>query len=103
RTNRPAFLYVFLIDTRGNVTIVHPWVETFSPLSADPSMRVLSTKQSRSIALSLPADQTWILADGPRGVETFLLLASDSPISPQVDFRSILTNLEPQIGDPGDE
>lgn len=95
RVNRPAFLYVLVIDAEGKSSIVHPW--------AASSMRVRSTVQSKAIALSLPADQTWILDDGPRGVATILLLAADTPLPSRIDLRSFLHGLESQAGEPGDE
>jgi len=95
RVNRPAYLYVLVIDAEGKSSIVHPW--------AASSMRVRSTGQSRAIALSLPADQTWILDDGPRGVETILLLAADTPLPSRIDLRSFLHGLESQAGESGDE
>ena len=95
RVNRAAYIYLLVIDSRGRVALAYPWVTGV--------MRYRASGQSRVIALSLPTNETWILDSGPTGMMTVVLLAGDATIPSKIDLVTMLDDLEPQIGDPGDE
>lgn len=95
RLNRLAYLYVLLIDSQGRLSVVYPWTS--------PALRIRASQQPRVVAVSLPSEQNWILDDGPRGVQTIFVLASEAPLPSRADLRTMLEGLESQAGDPGDQ
>jgi len=95
RLNRLAYLYVIFIDSQGRVSVVYPFTS--------PAIRIRASQQPRVVAVSLPSEQNWILADGPRGIQTILVLASEAPLPTQADLRTMLEGLESQTGDPGEQ
>jgi serine/threonine protein kinase len=87
--NRPAYLYVLWIDTRGKVGPVYPWLggEWERP------------EQERAVQrLSLPEKpgDIWPIKPGPAGMEALVLLAREAPLSPEVDLAKALGDLGPQ-------
>jgi serine/threonine protein kinase len=93
--NRPAYLYVLLIDTEGKVEPMYPWNHghwSERPAGEQPRDR-----------LSLPEEPApdggpggWEVLKGPPGMETVILLARDSPWPADVDLRTLLNKLPAQ-------
>ena len=87
-----AYLYVVLIDTEGHAAPLYPWKP------GDWKQR--GTEQPRT-RLSLPegaADAGWEIEKGPAGMDTLLLLARPTPLTPdtEADLRAALTGLPSQ-------
>jgi hypothetical protein len=81
---RPAYLYVLWIDTDGQVLPVYPWRPGHwedRPAAERPVARL-----RRPEAL----DQFYKVAKGAPGMETLVLLARETPLSPDVDLRAEL-------------
>jgi serine/threonine protein kinase len=88
--NRPAYLYVLWIDTRGEVGPVYPWRE--GKWGRRP-------EQERPVQrLNLPENpgEIWPILPGPAGMETLVLLAREAPLPPEVDLAQALGELGPQ-------
>ncbi|OAI46313.1 hypothetical protein AYO44_11470 [Planctomycetaceae bacterium SCGC AG-212-F19] len=80
--NRPAYLYVFWIDSEGKAQPVYPW----RPGRWDER----PAREQPRARLSLPegADAAWPMQAGPAGMETLVLLARNTPLPRDVDLRA---------------
>jgi serine/threonine protein kinase len=89
KLNRPAYLYVLWIDTRGEVGPVYPWLE--GEWERPEQERVVQR-------LSLPEKpgDIWPIKPGPAGMETLVLLARETPLPREVDLAKALGDLGPQ-------
>jgi hypothetical protein len=88
--NRPAYVYIVWISSRGDPTPIYPWDEKWRrPAAERPVSR-----------LDLPEDEEgrgWKMdAEAPSGMETLVLLAREAPLPAEVDVRGLLTGLPPQ-------
>jgi predicted Ser/Thr protein kinase len=87
--NRPAFAYLVWIDSMGKVAPVYPWRPGHwedSPL-----------KEEKVTRLQLPGmDKYWPIKAMPPGMETFLLLARDTPLEANVKLETLLADLGKQ-------
>jgi hypothetical protein len=83
-------LYVLWIDPQGKVAPVYPWKP--GHWESRPAIELPNDH------LSLPeaADGAWPIQKGIAGMETLLLLARETPLSPQVDLRLLLGDLPQQ-------
>lgn len=89
RLNRPAYAYLVWIDSQGAAWPVYPW--TPGDWAARPAQE---TPQER---LTLPeaTDEGWPM-QGPRGMETLLLLARDAPLPAGLRLETLLAGLPRQ-------
>jgi hypothetical protein len=92
--NRPAYLYVILIGTTGQVQPVYPWRQ--GHWDQRPA------EQPRA-SLRLPEEKTgegaeggWEVEPGPPGMETMVLLVRETPLPPEIELDKLLTGLPPQ-------
>jgi serine/threonine protein kinase len=87
--NKPAYLYLLWIDSRGQVQPVFPWTPG--------RWETLAGKETPILRVNLPpeVDRGWPLA-GPAGMETLMLLARETPIPPTLDLKSSLADLPRQ-------
>jgi hypothetical protein len=86
--NRPAYLYVVWIDSRGKAAPVYPWTPGHwgqRPESEGPSKRV---------SLPTAEDRGWKM-QGPSGMETLMLLARDRPLPREVELKEYFADLSP--------
>jgi hypothetical protein len=75
KLNRPAFVYVVWIDTKGLAGPVYPWIKG--------EWQNRPTKEDPVPHLRLPLDgNLYRIMPGPPGLETLMLLARESPLSP---------------------
>jgi hypothetical protein len=89
--DRPAYLYVIYLDSRGKPTPLYPW------RSDDWQDR--PAEESRRQRLWLPdAGQGAPLSAGPSGIESYILLARDEPLPADVDLSKLFAGLAPQQG-----
>lgn len=87
--NRPAYLYLVLIDSAGDAVPIYPWT---------PGDWERRPAQETPVArLSAPTDlqQFWPVRGAP-GMETALLLARDAPLPADVQLRDVFRGLTPQ-------
>ncbi|MCC6123366.1 MAG: protein kinase [Pirellulales bacterium] len=84
--NRPAYIYLVWIDSRGAAWPVYPW--TRGRWDERPQKEIEQTR------LSLPpaADEGWAM-QGPPGMETLLLLARAEPLPRDLDLKGFFTEL----------
>ncbi|MEJ7636955.1 MAG: hypothetical protein WKF75_02930 [Singulisphaera sp.] len=87
QVSRPAFLYLVWIDSEGAPQPVYPWKGgkwDGRPAEEHPVGR-----------LDLPEaiEGAWEVKKGPAGMETFLLLARETPLPSGVDLRALLSDL----------
>lgn len=93
--NRPAYAYLFLIDSQGRVSPVYPWAR------GDWSTRPQQEEPTDRVSLPEPADRGWRVKP-PYGTETLVLLARDEPLAAEVGVPGLLTGLPSQrVRDPG--
>jgi hypothetical protein len=93
--NRPAYLYVILIDTAGEVQPIYPWRQgRWDQRPADerplPSLRLPEEKAQGG------KEGGWEVAPGPPGMETLVLLVRETPLPPDVALDQLLAGLPPQ-------
>jgi predicted Ser/Thr protein kinase len=89
RLSRPAFVYLVWIDSRGDAWPVYPWEPgdwARCPAEGSPTNRV---------ALPEKRDRGWPMEGAP-GMETFLLLARDTPLPEGFPLAELLSGLGPQ-------
>jgi hypothetical protein len=84
RLNRPAFIYLFWIDSRGRVQPLYPW---------DPA-RGFASRPPREVprrTLESPAelDRGWEV-EGASGLETAVLLARRTPLPTEMDLAPLV-------------
>jgi serine/threonine protein kinase len=87
--NRPAYVYLLWIDGQGKVLPVYPW---------KPGDWATRTSPDRPVVrLDLPPelDRGWPMG-GDAGMETFVLLARESPLPAGVDLEQVVSGLPPQ-------
>ena len=87
--NRPAYMYLLLVDSQGGVAPIYPWAPgdwSQFPEHQDPTDRV---------SLPVAIDEGWKVQP-PYGTETFVLLARDEPLPSEVDIAGLLTGLPSQ-------
>jgi len=89
RLNRPAYAYLVWIDSQGAAWPVYPW--TPGDWTARPARE---TPQER-LALPEAADEGWPM-QGPRGMETLVLLARDVPLPADLRLETLLAGLPRQ-------
>jgi serine/threonine protein kinase len=87
--NRPAYLYLVWIDSKGVAAPIYPW---------EPGKWLaLPAHQSAVQGVNLPsvADEGWPIR-GPGGMETLLLLARTEPLPENFDLATQLAGLPSQ-------
>jgi serine/threonine protein kinase len=91
RLNRPAYLYVAVIDTTGKAAPVYPW---------KPGHWDRRPAEEYPVShLSLPEGRYgWKVDKGPPGMATLLLLVRETPLPREVDLAGLLAGLPPQTG-----
>jgi hypothetical protein len=90
--NRPAYLYVLWIDPDGEVGPVYPWRP--GHWEARPTQEQPVRRLRRPQALN----KYYEIPKGTPGMETLVLLARATPLSPEVDLRAELGRLPRQTG-----
>jgi len=86
--NRPAYLYVVWIDSRGKATPVYPWTP------GHWEQRRENEKPSKGFSLPAVGDKGFPM-EGPSGMEPLMLLARDEPLPDNVELRKYFTGLPP--------
>ena len=93
--NRPAYVYLVWIDSRGKAQPVYPWTNgRWSERAA---------RQSPVERLSLPEEvgKYWKMQSNRAGMETLVLLARETPLPDDVDLERFFDGLPPQpVEDP---
>lgn len=85
RLNRPAYLYVFWIDSDGRVGPIYPWAPGL--WDRRPAREVKTDR----LDLPLPSDKAWEIPPGEPGLETVVLLAREqSPLPRDLDLPRLL-------------
>ncbi len=85
--NRPSFLYVVWLDTRGTALPVYPWRH------GDWHDRPTRERPISNLALPAVLDEAWTMGNDPPGMETLLLLARATPLPADVDLRHAVAAL----------
>jgi hypothetical protein len=89
--NRPAYVYILMIDTTGHVDPIYPW--------KPGDWTVRRPDEVPITRLSLPEEDPtggWEVSAGPPGMETLVLLGRDTPLPRDVDLKALLAGLPPQ-------
>lgn len=87
--NRAAYVYLLWIDSEGKVFPVYPWEP------GDWLQRPDDESPRAQVNLPEQADIGWPMSGGP-GMETFLMLARDTPLPPNIDLQQLLAGLPRQ-------
>jgi len=89
--NRPAFAYIFWIDSQGKVNPVYPWEAG--------DWRRLPKLEGRVDSLRLPAmaSRAWTVAPGPAGMETITILLCERAWQGASHLDESQFQLRPQI------
>jgi hypothetical protein len=94
QVDRPAYLYVILIDTVGKVQGVYPW---------EPNRWDRRQAERPRASLRLPEQRTpagkeawWPVEPGPPGMDTLMLLVRPTPLPPEVALDQLLAAVPPQ-------
>jgi hypothetical protein len=94
KLNRPAYLYLFLIETTGKVAPIYPW-------TSDEWER--PKVEEKCAELSLPQREApgggvagFPVEEGQPGMETLVLLARDTPLPTTLDLPKLLEGVERQ-------
>jgi hypothetical protein len=91
RLNRPAYMYVVWIDSKGKATPMYPWLdEDWAKREPEKPREVWGFPQG--------ADQFAPLDEGPQGVECMVLMCRDTPLPESVDLKAIFANLPSHNG-----
>jgi predicted Ser/Thr protein kinase len=93
--NRPAYVYLVWIDSRGEALPVYPWTKG---RWSDRPARQLPVER-----LSLPdeAGKYWNMQPGHTGMETLVLLARETPLPEGIDLAPLFAGLPTQpVEDP---
>jgi serine/threonine protein kinase len=87
--NRPAYLYLVWLDTEGKATPLFPWEDE------DWNKRPVEKPRTR---LSLPEGEGQVapIGGGPRGIESLLLLARETPLPADANLPAIFAGLPRQ-------
>jgi serine/threonine protein kinase len=88
--NRPAYLYVLWIDTRGKVLPVYPWLE------GEWGRRPDQERPVQRLGLPEKPGDVWPILPGPAGMEALVLLARETPLQREVDLAKALGDRGPQ-------
>jgi serine/threonine protein kinase len=83
KLNQPAYTYLILLDSRGDVHPLHPWKPERGFRELPPAPRAI---QELSLPENTP-DKGWEL-DEHDGLETFLLLVRRTPLPDDYDLAS---------------
>jgi hypothetical protein len=89
RVDRPAYLYLVWIDSRGAAFPVYPW--------KPGRWEEFSFKEKPTDGMSLPEefDRGWPMG-GDAGMETLILLARGAPLPEDVNLEQLCSGLKPQ-------
>jgi tRNA A-37 threonylcarbamoyl transferase component Bud32 len=85
--NRPAYLYVVYLDTRGKATPLFPW--------KDYDWKQRPAEERRMLKVD-----TGELGKSPAGIESLLLLVREEPLPKEVDLPALFAGLPKQKGLP---
>lgn len=88
RLNRPAFIYIVWIDTEGQASLLHPWVEALKrrPAEEQPVEEFHWPSETRGGKLG----------GGPAGTESLILLARSEKLADDVDVTALFAGLPKQ-------
>jgi serine/threonine-protein kinase len=94
RLNRPAYVYLLWVDSRGDIQPAYPWDIAGSELGwRAPWVR--DGKESRAV-VHCPADEgRGLIVEGPPGLETAVLLARSTPLPEDVNLEQLVGKLPP--------
>jgi serine/threonine protein kinase len=88
KLNQPAYVYLLWLDGQGKITPLYPWIEQdFSKL---PAQVPVTSELHNPPQL----DKGWPV-EGPSGLETILMLARLTPLSPGTDLAAEIGALPP--------
>jgi hypothetical protein len=91
RLNREAYVYLVWVDARGETQPVYPW----DPVkNEDWKTPMPPQRPTAHLSLPAPAGEGFIL-DGPRGLETMVLLARSTPLEPGLSLHDLVGRLPP--------
>jgi serine/threonine-protein kinase len=90
--NRPAYLYVLWIDTRGRVRPVYPWKPGHWESRPEVERPVRRLRRPEALDMFYPMEKE------PAGIETLVLLAREEPLPPEVDLQAEFGKLPRQRG-----
>ena len=88
----PAYLYVFWINSEGQISPVFPW-KAGDWRRYPPDVQPVS-----SLNLPSAATEAWPITDGPSGMETIAVCVSNSPWDKDDWSKLAKLKLEPQTG-----
>lgn len=94
--NQPAYVYLIMIDSQGNIQPVYPWTggRWEDRAGKEEAVKILKLPENQNTA--------WPLK-GQKGRETLVLMARDEPLSDQFCLKDRFLNfpLAPVVEDPG--
>jgi hypothetical protein len=94
QVDRPAYLYVILIDTEGKVQPIYPWEEgRWNRPQAEQPRASLRLPEKRSPTGELAG---WRVQPEPPGMDTLMLLVRQTPLPPEVALEPLLADVPPQ-------
>jgi hypothetical protein len=94
QVDRPAYLYVILIDTQGKVQPIYPWEQgRWDQRRAEQPRVTLRLPEKRSPAGELAG---WRVEPEPPGMDTLMLLVRETPLPPEVALDQLLAVVPPQ-------
>jgi hypothetical protein len=91
--NRPAYIYILWIDSRGKLSPVYPWS------CGDWAQTPNAERPVTDLGLPTPIDEAWTIEESPAGMETIVLLARDAPLPNTKNLALVLLDMEPQLSD----
>jgi hypothetical protein len=93
--NRPAYVYLLMIETTGRVTPVYPWQQGSwgSRPRTDKAISKLRLPEQLTPEGELGGFE---VAEGQSGMETLVLLARETPLPREVDLRRMLAGMPVQ-------
>jgi serine/threonine protein kinase len=87
--NRPAYAYLVWIDSLGNAQPIYPW--------RPGHWEDRPAKEKRITVLRLPGEEEyWPIKETPSGMDTFLLLARETPLDANTKLATLLADLGKQ-------
>jgi predicted Ser/Thr protein kinase len=94
RLNQPAYAYLLWLDSEGNVTPLYPWNTGEEIIVEDLDAMPLVEKPQAVVRSPSALSKGWPM-EGPRGLETVLLLARREPLPADVKLSVLVPGLQP--------
>jgi hypothetical protein len=101
RLNRPGYMYILWIDTRGNVVPIYPWKPGHweeRPAQEKPTAHLDLPEDDRPQVHTQDKDRPgWAIdPESAAGMETLVLLVRETPLPREFDLQKLLGGLPRQ-------